>query len=56
MRPVILYAEDDREDYELFIEALLEIYPVVDVIRFCGGLEIIHYLSDVSFRDYHSGL
>ena len=52
----ILLAEDDKDDYEFFVEAFAEASPVSTVTRAANGLDCITYLKknekpDIIFLD-----
>jgi CheY-like chemotaxis protein len=50
---IILAAEDDHEDFELFLEALLKINPSIVVFRADTGVQVLEILKNGVFTpDY----
>src|SRR6478735_1086961 len=45
---LVLYAEDDIEDYSLFLEMLESIPMDVDCINVVNGAEVLKFLEDCS--------
>lgn len=43
---LVLYADDDIEDYSLFVEVLESIQPGVQCINMVNGVEVLKYLDD----------
>ena len=50
---LVLYAEDDIEDYSLFLEVLESVHARVDCINVVNGVEALKYLEDaIVLPDY----
>ncbi len=50
---LVLYAEDDIEDYSLFLEVLEFIQPRVECVNVINGVEVLKFLDDcVLLPDY----
>ena len=47
-KPVILYAEDDQDDYEILKDALLQQTDQFNLVRAQNGTEVISYLDNQS--------
>ena len=47
-KPVILYAEDDQDDFEILKDALLQQTDQFNLVRAHNGTEVISYLNNQS--------
>jgi CheY-like chemotaxis protein len=47
-KPVILYAEDDQDDFEILKDALLQQTDQFNLVQAQNGIEVISYLDDQS--------
>jgi CheY-like chemotaxis protein len=47
-KPVILYAEDDQDDFEILKDALLQQTDQFTLVQAQNGIEVISYLDDQS--------